>query len=105
MAIRVILNEPERNFPVHSCSILATPGITHKIGSIPAGAIIVVKTSKEELNAEAANEFIAGKLEIKKGDPILISKRFMLDANQMPVEYNIGYYRADSFTYSIECDR
>jgi len=66
---------------------------------------IVVKTSKEELNAEAADEFIADKLEIKKGDPILIRKRFVLDENQLPVEYNIGYYRADSFTYSIECTR
>ena len=37
-----------------------------------------------------------------KGEPILVRKRFVLDVNDTPVEYNIGYYRADSFTYSIE---
>ena len=39
---------------------------------------------------------------ISEGAPILVRKRFVLDVNDKPVEYNIGYYRADSFTYSIE---
>jgi len=25
--------------------------------------------------------------------------------NALPVEYNIGYYRADSFTYTLEASR
>lgn len=66
---------------------------------------IVVKTSKEEISARLAGEFIAEKLEIKASDPILIRKRFVYDANNIPVEYNIGYYRADSFTYTIEAER
>lgn len=66
---------------------------------------IIVKTSNEEISADAAEEFIAKKLEIKTGDPILIRKRYVHDINGLPVEYNIGYYRADSFTYSIECER
>ena len=45
---------------------------------------------------------MAAKLGIKEGDPVLVRKRFVLDKNNMPVEYNIGYYRADSFTYTIE---
>lgn len=66
---------------------------------------IVVKTSKEEVSARLAGEYIAEKLEIKSSDPILIRKRFVYDVNELPVEYNIGYYRADSFTYTIDAER
>lgn len=66
---------------------------------------IVAKTSKEEISARLAGEFIAEKLEIKPSDPILIRKRFVYDVNAVPIEYNIGYYRADSFTYTIEAER
>ena len=66
---------------------------------------IVVKTSKEEISARLAGEFIAEKLEIESSDPILIRKRFVYDVNNVPIEYNIGYYRADSFTYTIEAER
>jgi len=66
---------------------------------------IIVKTSKEEVTARLAGEFIAEKLDIKSSDPILIRKRFVYDINGIPIEYNIGYYRADSFTYTIEAER
>lgn len=66
---------------------------------------IVVKTSKEEITARLAGEFIADKLEIRASDPILIRKRFVYDNNNIPIEYNIGYYRADSFTYTIDAER
>lgn len=66
---------------------------------------IIVKTSKEEISARLAGETIAEKLEIKANDPILIRKRFVYDINNMPIEYNVGYYRADSFTYTIEAER
>ena len=66
---------------------------------------ITVKTSKEEISARLAGEFIAEKLEINASDPILIRKRFVYDTNNIPIEYNIGYYRADSFTYTIEAER
>jgi len=66
---------------------------------------IIVKTSKEEISASLAGEFIAEKLYIKPNDPILIRKRFVYDMNNIPVEYNIGFYRADSFTYTIEATR
>lgn len=45
---------------------------------------------------------MAAKLGISEGDPVLVRERFVYDASHKPVEYNIGYYRADSFTYSIE---
>lgn len=66
---------------------------------------IIVKTSKEEISARLAGDFIAGKLEISANDPILIRKRFVYDTEGVPVEYNQGYYRSDSFTYTIEATR
>ena len=66
---------------------------------------IIVKTSKEEISARLAGDFLAEKLEIAPGDAILIRKRFVSDVNGGPVEYNIGYYRSDSFTYTIEATR
>lgn len=66
---------------------------------------VVVKTSREEITARLAGEHIAAKLEINPEDPILVRKRFVYDTNGTPVEYNIGYYRADSFTYTIEAQR
>lgn len=66
---------------------------------------VVVKTSKEEISARLAGDFIAEKLDIKPSDPILIRKRFVSDVNGLPIEYNIGYYRADSFTYTIDAER
>lgn len=66
---------------------------------------IVVKVSKEEISAGLAGDLIAEKLEISASDPILIRKRFVYDENGIPVEYNIGFYRADSFTYTIEATR
>lgn len=63
---------------------------------------IIVKTSREELRAKGANIEIANKLDIIEGEPILVRKRQVFDINDMPIEYNVGYYRADSFTYAIE---
>ena len=62
---------------------------------------VTVKTSKELISAGNASRFLASKLGIKEGSAILIRERFVYDINDKPVEYNIGYYRADSFTYSI----
>jgi len=66
---------------------------------------VIVKTSKEEVSASLAGKMIAEKLEIDENDPILVRKRFVYDINGKAVEYNIGYYRADCFTYTIESER
>ncbi len=66
---------------------------------------IVVKTSKEGVYARLAGEEISKKLEISPSDPILVRERFVYDDKGLPVEYNIGYYRADSFTYTLEATR
>lgn len=66
---------------------------------------IIAKTSKEEISAILADDFIAKKLSMEKDDPVLLRKRLVYDINDNPIEYNIGYYKADSFTYIIECER
>jgi GntR family transcriptional regulator len=66
---------------------------------------VVAKLSKEEISAKAADKFLARTLNIHTGDPILKRKRFVFDPGSRPIEYNIGYYRADSFIYTIESER
>ncbi len=65
----------------------------------------IVMVSKEEIKAIKASDLIAGKLDIAVGDPVLYRKRFVYDPGQRIVEYNLCYYRADRFTYSIEIER
>ncbi|MFA5819827.1 MAG: GntR family transcriptional regulator [Bacteroidales bacterium] len=65
----------------------------------------VAKLSKEEISAIAADEFLANKLRLQPGDPILKRKRYVYDPGSRPIEYNLGYYRADSFVYSVESER
>lgn len=65
--------------------------------SIPA-------VSKENIRAGRAEEF-ARLLQVKTNDPVLIRERFVSDPGNRPLEYNIGYYRNDRFTYSIEITR
>jgi GntR family transcriptional regulator len=67
--------------------------------------MVVANLSQEEISAIAADKFIAGKLEVEQGSPILMRKRFVFDQGERPIEYNLGYYRADSFIYTIESRR
>lgn len=66
---------------------------------------IVSELSKEEISAKAADKFIAGKLETEVGSPILFRKRYVFDQAERPIEYNLGYYKADSFIYTVESRR
>ncbi len=63
---------------------------------------ITVAVSKEGISAILANKKLAAKLNISEGDPILFRKRVVCDPGDRPIEYNLGYYRADSFTYTID---
>jgi GntR family transcriptional regulator len=63
----------------------------------------VVKSS-ENISALIAGK-MARKLKIKQGDPILFRERFVLDAGDRPIEYNIGFYRSDRFIYSININK
>jgi len=66
---------------------------------------IVIELSREEISAMTADKFIASKLEIEMGSPILFRKRFVYDQAERPIEYNLGYYKADSFIYTVESRR
>lgn len=66
---------------------------------------VVAQLSREEISARAADKFIAGKLEMEAGSPVLFRKRFVYDQAERPIEYNLGYYRADSFVYTVESRR
>jgi GntR family transcriptional regulator len=66
---------------------------------------ITVAVSKESISAILANKRLANKLNIAEGHPILFRKRVVCDPGDRPIEYNLGYYRADSFTYTIDIAR
>ncbi|MFC3199148.1 GntR family transcriptional regulator [Parapedobacter deserti] len=66
---------------------------------------VIAYISKEEISALLADEFIAQKLETDIGSPILCRKRFVYDVAERPIEYNLGYYKADSFVYTVESRR
>lgn len=66
---------------------------------------VIATLSKEEISATAADTFIASKLSVDNGSPILFRKRYVFDQGERPIEYNLGYYRADSFVYAVESRR
>ena len=66
---------------------------------------VIAAISKEEISAMTADHFIAEKLRITRGGPVLFRKRFVFDQGERPIEYNLGYYKADSFVYTVESRR
>ncbi|WP_129717617.1 GntR family transcriptional regulator [Pedobacter sp. SYP-B3415] len=66
---------------------------------------VIANLSKEEISARGADKLIAGKLEVDPGSPILLRKRFVFDQGERPIELNLGYYKADSFVYTVESRR
>ena len=61
--------------------------------------------SSEELKAVTADDVVAKYLNIQAGSPVLYRKRLVYDAGNRSIEYNIGFYRGDKFTYSIDIKR
>lgn len=61
--------------------------------------------SSEELKAVTADAAIADHLNIKPNAPVLYRKRHVYDVGDRIIEYNIGFYRGDKFTYSIDIKR
>lgn len=66
---------------------------------------IVAALSREGISAILADARISKLLNVKLGDPILFRKRVVCDPGDRPIEYNLGYYRADRFTYTIDIAR
>ncbi len=65
----------------------------------------IARLSKEEIRACAADRYISKRLNIPLDFPILVRKRVVYDPGDRPIEFNIGYYKSDSFVYSIESTR
>ncbi|TDW95929.1 GntR family transcriptional regulator [Dinghuibacter silviterrae] len=61
---------------------------------------VVVVRSNEHISARLAGP-MAKRLKIDPRAVILLRERFVYDSGDRPIEYNIGYYRADRFTYAI----
>ena len=97
-ALKIYLASPDLRFFEASTGLGALEMLEKEKG-------IVVKTSIEEISARLAGDYMASKLGVTPSDAILVRKRMVLDENGVPVEYNIGYYRSDSFTYTIESVR
>jgi GntR family transcriptional regulator len=66
---------------------------------------VVVHRSRENISACQAGSIIGKKLKVPATFPVLKRERFVYDINGKPVEYNIGYYRSDKFTYSIDINK
>lgn len=60
-----------------------------------------VKT-RENFRAITARKEEAEKLDIKKGDPLLIRERVSYDHEGNVLEYTISYYPGERYSYSIE---
>ena len=61
--------------------------------------------SREHIKAILADKFLSEKLGIDLKSAILERKRVVYDPGNRPIEYNIGFYRADQFTYCIDIKR
>ena len=61
---------------------------------------IKVVNSDENITAMLAGR-LGSKLKVSPESPILFRERFVYDPGDRPIEYNVGYYRSDKFTYSI----
>jgi|SRR5699024_5307807 len=61
--------------------------------------------SNEELKAIVADHEIADRLNVATGTPVLYRKRRVYDAGNRLLEYNIGFYCGDKFSYSIDIRR
>jgi len=66
---------------------------------------VIPTRSNEELKAITADKETADYLKIETEEPVLYRKRKVYDMGDRIVEYNVGFYRGDKFTYSINIER
>lgn len=66
---------------------------------------VIPSYSEERIKARTASVITSQNLEIKPGEPVLVRERFVSDPGKRPLEYNIGFYIADRFTYTISIER
>jgi GntR family transcriptional regulator len=57
------------------------------------------------IEAGAADKYVAGHLDLREGEPVLIIRRGLFTREGSPVEYVEGFYPADKYRYTIRLDR
>jgi len=65
----------------------------------------IIDLSREEIKATIPEKTISEKLKIKETTPILKRIRKVYDPGKRPLEFCIGYYKADKFSYTIDIKR
>lgn len=65
----------------------------------------IAKTSIEDISALIADQDLSSKLDTVAGSAILQRKRKVYDQEGKPLEWNVGYFRSDSFVYTVESSR
>jgi GntR family transcriptional regulator len=65
----------------------------------------VPSLSEEEIGARGADSTEAKKINVRQGAHVLVRKRKVFDDQDRPIEFNIGIYDAELFTYSIKIKR
>ncbi|HEY6082963.1 MAG TPA: UTRA domain-containing protein, partial [Chitinophagaceae bacterium] len=63
---------------------------------------VTVVRSNEHISAILAGAAMAKKLKVEPRAPVLMRERYVFDPGDRPIEYNLGYYRSDKFTYAID---
>ncbi len=61
--------------------------------------------SEEEIGARGADAAEAKKINVRQGAHVLVRKRRVYDDSDRPIEFNMGIYDAELFTYSIKIKR
>ncbi len=63
---------------------------------------VIVVRSNEQISAILAGPVMAKKLKVDPEAAVLLRERYVYDPGDRPIEYNLGYYRSDKFTYAID---
>lgn len=72
--------------------------IERQTGTVPS-------MSEEEISARGADASEARKIKVRQGGHVLVRKRRVYDEQDRPIEYNVGVYDAELFSYSIKIKR
>ena len=65
----------------------------------------VPSMSEEEISARGADTAEAKKINVRQGAHVFVRKRRVFDDQDRPIEFNVGIYDAELFTYSIKIKR
>jgi GntR family transcriptional regulator len=65
----------------------------------------VPTVSNEEIGARGADAAESKRINVRQGAHVLVRKRRVYDDHERPIEFNVGVYDAELFTYSIKIIR